>query len=413
MLANEARIKQRLEYLAQLTSTPGQGTTRMSYSTEAQKARAYLKQEMTAIGLKVWEDAIGNVFGRLEGTEDLPPVVIGSHFDSVPHGGPFDGPAGVIAALEVANCFFDQQLKPRYPLEVVALVEEEGASFGAGLLASRAMIGKVSPQDLAQLKDRSGISAEKRMLEAGYHPQKIQSLARKKGDIKAFLELHIEQGPVLENARKDVGLVDVIVGICQLEVIVKGKAGHAGTTPMDQRADALLATSALIQKVAQLAIDAGEGTVATVGQLFVYPNGSNIIPDRISFTVDIRSKNEDKLRWVNEQVKNAVQQAQKQNITTSVEEKLFVLPTLLNPIIHQRLIENSKKLGLNYQTMVSGAGHDTMIFSQITDAGLIFVPSKAGLSHHPDEWTDYNQIKSGADLMFETVKILTEVNEND
>ena len=406
MLTNEARIKKHLEQLAQFTSTPGEGTTRMSYSAEAQKTRAYLKHEMAAIGLQVREDAIGNVIGRLEGTEDSPPVVIGSHFDSVPHGGPFDGPAGVIAALEVATCFFEQKLKPRYPLEVIALVEEEGASFRAGLMASRAMIGQVSPQDLEKLKDASGISAYQRMTDAGYQPQNISSLKRSKGDIKAFVELHIEQGPILETSQNDVGIVDVIVGISQLEIKIKGKAGHAGTTPMNQRADALIASTTLIQKIAQFAVEAGEGSVATVGQIHVLPNGSNIIPEQVVFTVDIRSKNETKLQWLNEKIKQAAHAIQAP-FEVTLEEKINVPPTVLNTEIHQLLIKSAQKLGLKSQTMSSGAGHDTMIFSNITDTGLIFVPSKNGLSHHPDEWTDYTQIKRGADLMFETVKELT------
>ena len=408
MSAKKERIKKHLETLAQFTATPGQGTTRMSYSVEAQKTRDYLKQEMSAIGLAVREDAIGNVFGRLDGSESLPPVVIGSHFDSVPHGGPFDGPAGVIAALEVASCFHEQGLKPRYPLEVVALVEEEGGSFGAGLFASRAMAGGVSVQDLHQLKDASGVSAAQRMQEAGYQPDEIASLIRPQGAIKAFLELHIEQGPVLENAGDDVGLVDVVVGITQLAVTIKGQAGHAGTTPMTHRADALLASSTLIQNVANWAVEAGEETVATVGKLDVYPNGANVIPQQVSLMIDIRSKNESKLQWVIEKVKTWVSAPGLAGVSCSMEQKIYIAPTNLNPAIHDLLVKNSQKLGLKYRTMSSGAGHDAMVFAKMTDVGLIFVPSKAGLSHHPDEWTDYAQIKTGADLMFETVKVLTE-----
>lgn len=409
MCASEERIKRHIEALAQFTATAGQGMTRMSYSAEAKKTRAYLKQEMAAVGLTVREDAIGNVFGRLEGCEDLPPVMIGSHFDSVPHGGVFDGPAGVVAALEVATCFYEQKLKPRYPLEVVALVEEEGGSFGAGLLASRAMTGRVSPKDLYQLKDSLGVSAAQRMLDAGYSPDDVESLIHQKGSIRAFLELHIEQGPVLEKMAADVGLVDVVAGIAQLTVFIQGKAGHAGTTPMEGRADALLASSALIQKVAQWANDAAQGTVATVGKLDVYPNGSNIIPQQVTLTVDIRSKNEAKLQWVIEQVKEWVSASQQSGVICELEQKIYIPPTELEPTIHELLVKNSQKLGLKYSTMASGAGHDAMIFSRVTDVGLIFVPSKGGLSHHPDEWTDYIHIKAGAGLMFETVKNLTEV----
>ena len=409
MNASEQRIKHHLEQLAQFTATPGQGTTRMSYSQQDKQARDYLKTEMQKIGLQVREDAIGNIIGHLAGSEtNLPPVMIGSHFDSVPNGGAFDGPAGIVMALEVATRFQQQNLKPRYPIEVVALVEEEGASFGNGLLASRAMAGKVSTFDLENMFDDQGISAAQRMNDAGFNANNVASVIRKPGDLKAFIELHIEQGPILEQAGEDVGLVDVIVGISQLTVTIQGKAGHAGTTPMTHRADALLAASKVIQHIPQFALNAGEATVATVGKLHVLPNGANVIPNKVIFTVDVRSKNETKLLLVLEQIKTAVKSLDDDGITTTVEQPLYVKPTELNSTIHQLLQENSQKLGLKSRTMVSGAGHDAMIFAGFTDVGLVFVPSRNGLSHHPDEWTDYAQIEKGVDVIVETIKQLTE-----
>lgn len=408
MNASEQRIQRHLEQLARFTATPGQGTTRMSYSEQDKQARDYLKAEMQAIGLKVREDAIGNIYGRLDGAEpELPPVMIGSHFDSVPNGGMFDGPAGVVMGLEVATRFHQQKLKPYYPLEVVALVEEEGASFGNGLLASRSIAGKVTPNDLKAMKDSQGVSAAERMAAAGFNADEVGGIARKSGEIKAFIELHIEQGPVLEQAGEDVGLVDVIVGISQLNVTVRGKAGHAGTTPMTHRADALLAATAVIQQVPQFAIEAGEATVATVGKLQVFPNGANVIPDKVVFSVDVRSKNEDKLNWVIDQIYNAVSKINGNGIESEVEQPLYVKPTCLNKEIHGLLQDNAEKLGLKSRTMVSGAGHDAMIFAGITEVGLVFVPSRNGLSHHPDEWTDYDQIEKGIDVIFETVKQIT------
>jgi allantoate deiminase len=411
--ASERRIQRHLEQLAQFTATPGQGTTRMSYSVQDKQARDYLKAEMQAVGLQVREDAIGNIYGRLDGEQsDLPPVMIGSHFDSVPNGGAFDGPAGVVMGLEIATRFHQLGLKPYYPLEIVALVEEEGASFGGGLLASRAIAGLVTPEDLKTMRDSQGISAAERMQAAGFNADKVGEVVRRPGQIKAFIELHIEQGPVLEQAGEDVGLVDVIVGISQLVITVKGKAGHAGTTPMNHRADALLAACQIIQQVPQLAIEAGDATVATVGKLQVYPNGANVIPDKVVFTVDVRSKNEDKLRWVLEQIDSVAAASVGQGIETQVERMLFVKPTQLNKDIFGLLRSNSEELGLASRTMVSGAGHDAMIFAGITDVGLVFVPSKNGLSHHPDEWTDYDQIEKGIDVIFATVKQLTKATQH-
>lgn len=410
MNSSEQRIKNHLEQLALFTATPGQGTTRMSYSEQDKQARTYLKAEMQAVGLQVREDAMGNIYGRLAGANaDLPPVMIGSHFDSVPNGGAFDGPAGVIMALEIATRFHQQQLTPYYPLEVVALVEEEGASFGRGLLASSAIAGKITTADLKNMYDNQGISAAERMNAAGFDADNVSSVVRKPGDIKAFIELHIEQGPVLEQEKLDVGLVDVIVGISQLVITVKGKAGHAGTTPMHMRADALLAATAIISQIPQFAVAAGEATVATVGKLQVFPNGANVIANKVVFTVDVRSKNASKLDQVLEQIHYAAESINSNGngISTQVEQPLYVKPTQLNAEIHTMLQANSDQLGISSRTMVSGAGHDAMIFAGITDVGLVFVPSKDGLSHHPDEWTDYQQILKGIDVIFATVKQLT------
>lgn len=412
--ANTGRIQQHLEKLAEFTATPGEGTTRMSYSSQGQQARAYIKEQMQAVGLTITEDAIGNIFGKSAALEpELPSVMIGSHFDSVPNGGAFDGPAGVVMGLEVAALFHEHRLLPRYPLEVVALVEEEGSSFGRGLLASSAIVGKVSADELHRLRDDQGKSAAECMAQVGFNADDVASVVRTPESIKAFIELHIEQGPVLEQTGTDVGLVDVIVSITQLTVTFTGKAGHAGTTPMGSRHDALVAASQVITCVGDFARKAGEETVATVGKLQVFPNGANVIPSKVVFTVDIRSKSLDKLQQVVEQTKACIQLQAGEGITFSVEQPLMVEPTRLDEGIHEQLTKHSKSLGLSYRTMVSGAGHDAMMFAGITRVGLVFVPSKDGLSHHPDEWTDYAQIQKGIDVVFYTVKEITEAKAHD
>lgn len=410
METSNVRIQRYLEQLAEFTSTPGQGTTRMSYSAQDKQARDYLKQQMSALGLKVREDAIGNIYGRLEGRDpNLPVVIIGSHFDSVPHGGAFDGPAGIVTGLDVVARLREQNLQPRYPLEVIALVEEEGTSFGRGLMASSVIAGLIGTTELYQLKDRQGISAAERMADAGFNADKAKDAVLVPTAVKAFLELHIEQGPVLEQANEDIGIVDTIVGIAQLDVKLAGKAGHAGTTPMNLRADALVCASKIIAQIPHIAIAVGERSVATIGRLNVLPNGANVIPSEVIFSVDIRSKNEEALRKIIEQV-IALTEKEGANsaIKTAIVQQLFVAPTALNSDIHQLLTQHVQSQGLRYRTMVSGAGHDTMIFAGITQTGLIFVPSRNGLSHHPDEWTDYAQIVRGVDVMFATVRTLTE-----
>lgn len=414
--ASTNRIQQHIEQIATFTATPGQGTTRMSYSLQGKQAREYIKAQMQAVGLTVQEDAIGNIFGKLAGKDaSLPSVIIGSHFDSVPNGGAFDGPAGVVMGLEIATLFHEHKLTPHYPLEVVALVEEEGASFGRGLLASCTIAGKITIDELNTLRDGEGVSAATRMMESGFNPEAVGSVVRSSESIKAFIELHIEQGPVLEQSATDIGLVDTIVGITQLIVTITGKAGHAGTTPMDSRQDALVATSKIISQIGDFARQAGEATVATVGKLQVLPNGANVIPNKVIFTVDIRSKNADKLNQVIELTKNCIQQNANavEGITSHIEQPLYVQPTPLDPSIHQLLQKYSDRLGFSSHTMVSGAGHDAMIFAGICDVGLVFVPSRNGLSHHPDEWTDYQQIQKGVDVIFHTVKEITEAIQHD
>lgn len=410
MQSNRNRIKTILEELSLFTATPGAGTTRLSYSPEDQLARTYLKKQMEQVGLKVREDAVGNIYGRLEGKDaSLPAVMVGSHIDSVPNGGSFDGPVGVVAGLEVAALFQENQLQPVYPLEVIAMVEEEGSRFGSGLLGSRMLAGQVSAENLTSMKDKDGISVNEAMLALGFNGNQLTEARRTAKDVKAFIELHIEQGPVLEEAGEDVGIVETIVGMTEIKVTIHGRAGHAGTTPMNARRDALAATVQIVAELPQLAMDAAEATVLTIGKLTVYPNGANVIPNTVVFTVDVRSKSEACVQSVIQQVKTIIQIKTPKGITAEIEEMLYEKPVQLSEKIHQQLRANSEALGLKSRSMVSGAGHDAMIFAGFTEVGLVFVPSKDGLSHTPEEWTDYEQVQKGIEVVYETVKQLTEV----
>lgn len=412
-MVQAVRIQKDLEALNEFNATPGQGTTRLSYSPEAAQARVFLKEAMQAAGLTVREDILGNIFGRLSrpDIDHKPTVLVGSHYDSVPNGGMFDGPAGIMAGIEIARLFQEQNLVPNYPLEIVAMVEEEGTSFNSGLMASRALCGLLTYADLQKMNDQHGLSAAQHIKNAGYFPEQVESIAYAPNALKAFLELHIEQGPILENLHKDIGIVDVIVGISQLHVEIQGKAGHAGTTPMGMRADALLAASRVITEVEKIAADAGEYCVATVGRLNVYPNGANVIPDKIIFTVDIRSKSKQSLDDMISAVKKVIHLEEKDGLTVKEALTLYVEPTELSTRIVNKFREHSQALGISEIPMVSGAGHDAMIFANITDVGLIFVPSKDGMSHHPSEWTEYDEIAKGVSVLFETVKELTETKD--
>lgn len=401
------RIEEHIRTISEFTATPGNGTTRLTYSQEDLKTRNYIKEKMSELGLEVREDGLGNIFGKLEGTlKDGPSVLIGSHFDSVPNGGAYDGPAGVVTALEVATLFVENQLKPKYPLEVVALIEEEGARFAGGLMGSRGMVGALSEEEFYRLKDKEGISTEDAMKAIGLDPTRPKT--RDSKTMKAFLELHIEQGPFLEERDIPIGIVDAIVGLAQLEVTVEGKAGHAGTTPMDRRADALVKAAEMIAELPKLAVEEGEGTVITTGRLNVYPNGANVIPDRVVFSIDIRSGKEEHVQNVIKKVKDLLDCNRKNGIEISVEQSLYMEPKLLDEDIKEMIKETCNDLNLEYLSMNSGAGHDAMVLSDVTDVGLIFIPSKAGLSHCPEEWSDARHIANGVQIYFEVAKRLTE-----
>jgi allantoate deiminase len=403
----QERIERHIDSLSEYTATPGKGTTRLTYSKEDLKARQYIKDKMKEYGLQVREDGFGNIFGKLEGSiKDAPSVLIGSHFDSVPNGGSYDGPAGVVAALEVANLFNQNQLTPKYPLEVIALVEEEGSRFGGGLMGSRGIVSVLSEEEFFNLRDRDGISTVEAMTQIGLDPTlpKVRDFKT----LKAFLELHIEQGPILEEQNIPVGIVEAIVGLTQLEVTVTGQAGHAGTTPMDRRADALVTAARIIGQLPELAVGKGEGTVITTGRLQVFPNGANVIPDRTVFSVDIRSGKEENVLQVIEEVKQLVASYNGNGIQTFIEQQLYIQPKKMNQDIITLLKEKSNHFNIPFCSINSGAGHDAMVFSDFTDVGMLFIPSKDGLSHCPEEWSDSQHIANAVQILYEAAKQLTE-----
>jgi allantoate deiminase len=404
-------IERHIESLSVFTATPDKGTTRLTYSKEDLQARQYIKEKMKEIGLQVREDGFGNIFGKLEGTlKDAPSVIIGSHFDSVPNGGSYDGPAGVVVGLEVAALFSKNQITPKYPLEVIALVEEEGSRFGGGLMGSRGIVGLLSEEDFTNLKDKDGISTVEAMTKIGLDP----TLPKKRDPktMKAFLELHIEQGPILEEHNIEIGVVEAIVGLTQLEVTITGQAGHAGTTPMNRRADALVTAAKIIGQLPELANGEGEGTVITTGRLNVFPNGANVIPDKTVFSVDIRSGQEENVLSVIEKVKNLVDSYSEKGIRTSVEQLLYIQPKAMNSAILSLLKEKTGELEIPYCSINSGAGHDAMVFSDYTDVGMLFIPSKDGLSHCPEEWSDSGHIANAVQILYEVAKQLTEAEKS-
>lgn len=405
MKTNLDRIKNDIEELSKFNSSNEGGLTRFSLTPEDKMAREYLKSKLIELNLEIYEDTAGTLFGRREGTDkNAKAILIGSHFDSVKNGGNFDGPAGVIMALEIMRTLDENNISLKNPVEFVAMIEEEGGRFGSGVFGSRAMVGLVDYAQLQNNKDKDGISMADAFRNFGFDPLKIEEAKKDKEKIKAFIELHIEQGPILEKESKDVGIVEFIVGINEFKVIIKGKADHAGTTPMDMRSDSVLAASKVISKTAEYAIAENNGTVATVGFLEVKPGAANIIAKEATFTIDIRSKSEDSIQTVKSKIVKDLESITNETATSfEILEMLNVKPVEMNPNIVQMFKTSAKELDFSYQMMSSGAGHDAMIMSQITEVGLIFVPSKDGKSHSKDEWTDYDQLQKGIELIYETV----------
>ena len=395
------RIARDIEGLAEFTATPGMGMTRFSFSEEDRKTREFIKERMREAGLTIFEDGAGNLFGRREGKQaDAPPIMVGSHFDSVKNGGNFDGPAGVVMALEIARLLHENKVETELPIEFAALVEEEGGRFGGGLFGSRAMTGQVSLTELDTSRDRDGISLGEAMKSAGFDPGRLEEAVRPEGSLRAFMEMHIEQGPVLESEGIDLGIVRTIVGIHQKEVEILGRADHSGTTPMDMRKNALTTASKAVLFLDEAARAAGAGTVGTVGKMEVYPGGTNIVPGRALFTVDIRSSEKEKLEsLVTAFEKFLMKLGEEEGVEISMTEKLRVDPVKMSEKLCALFLPEAEKRGYSSKRLQSGAGHDAMMMASVAETGLVFVPSRGGRSHCPEEWTDCAQIKKGVDVV--------------
>jgi allantoate deiminase len=404
------RIRKDIEELAKFNSSTEGGLTRFSLTEEDRMAREYLKDQLGKLDVKIYEDNAGTLFARREGTDPAAPVImIGSHFDSVKNGGNFDGPAGVVMALEIFRALEENGVKTRYPLEFVAMIEEEGGRFGSGVFGSRAMAGLVDLEQLERNKDKDGVSMAQAFRDFGFEPEKVAEAKRNKEDVKAFIELHIEQGPILENEGKDVGIVDFIVGINEFKVQVNGRPDHAGTTPMSMRADALGVASKVVAEIDSYPAPENNGTVATVGVMEIKPGAANIVPAQVVFTVDIRSKDEESIGNVKKKIMDRLDALTKgTDVTYQVTEMLDVKPVKMNEEMVELFKESAEEKGFSYRNMLSGAGHDAMVMAAVTEVGLIFVPSKDGRSHCKEEWTDYDQLQKGIELIYDTILKLGE-----
>ena len=355
----EANIVKALEDLRKFTATPGCGVTRLPYTEEARAACNYLKERMEAVGLTVRLDNSGAVIGRMEG-KDSATIMIGSHFDSVKHGGAYDGIAGVVCAIEVARLLKESGKELRYSLEVIATNDEEGARFNAGLFTGKVLLGQLTCEDIKGQVDADGISVYQAMAAYGLKPEEIAQY--KRDDIKAFIEIHIEQGPVLEAEHKEIGIVDVIVGIKRARIRINGRADHAGTMPMYMRKDALEQATKVISKIGDRA-RLFRNCVATVGYMQVEPNVMNIIPQSVTFVVDIRGVDEETIMTqYYSLLADLDKMSLESGLTYEVENLLYAQPVLMDEEIKGHFEMSCITRELAYMHLPSGAGHDAQIF---------------------------------------------------
>jgi len=396
------RMKKNLEELSRFTSTPGNGTTRLPFTPESQAAVEYLKREMSAAGMRVRVDAAGNVIGRVEGQRAGAPVLmIASHYDSVNNGGNFDGIAGVVAGIELVRHFRDEGIVLDHPIEVMGTNDEEGVRFGTGFFGVGAMAGDIDIEYLRSVRDMDGISLYDSMRSYGLDPESISLAARNiEEELAAFIEVHIEQGPILYNSGVEVGLVRGIVGIKRFIVTVNGRPDHAGTTPMDMRIDAMNCAAKVISRLSDWAVEADENSVATVGFFEVLPNAINIIPRQVKFSVDVRSINEASIMKISEQIRSELKSVcDRFGASFTIEETLNVSPVHLDETLLQTFERSCGKLGYSSTRMLSGAGHDSLPMAGKVKTAMLFVPSKDGRSHCQEEWTEYGDLVKAVQVL--------------
>ncbi len=393
------RLNDNFIKLSKINSAEFGSLSRVAYTDADIDGRKYVMQLMRAAGMDVYIDEGGNIIGRLKGQDnDLPPIAIGSHIDSVPEGGSYDGNVGSLAAIEVAHTISENHLALNHPLIVVIFQNEEGGLFG-----SKVMTTGLTDQELG-LMSSSGYTIKEGIKRIGGNLKKLEDSKLKKNEWAAYVELHIEQGAFLYDENLEIGIVEGIVGIKQWEVIVDGFANHAGTTPMDKRNDALYAASLYVQSVHEIGKKTPGNQVATVGMIKPFPGAPNVIPGKVSASLEIRDLNEKKIDSIYKKIKRSAEKIAKRTGTTfQFQQTINIVPEPTNDVIIKAIFEASNDLKLKSKFMPSGAGHDAQEIAQICPIGMIFIPSKNGISHSPKEYSTANDISNGANVLLHTV----------
>lgn len=393
------RINTHLAELSQFGKNPQGGVSRVAYSDADRAARAKVMEWMRAAKLETGIDYAGNIVGRRAGREaSLKPLVFGSHIDSVPGGGNYDGDVGSMSAIEAAQTLAERGVVTRHPIEVVIWQNEEG-----GLYGSRAVSGQLTAAELRRVSN-SGKTVEQGIAFIGGDVTKLDQVRRRKGDIAGYLELHIEQGGKLAADKIDIGVVEGIVGIKQWEVTVTGFANHAGTTPMNERHDALLAAARFVEMVNRVVRSIPGRQVGTVGRIQAFPGAPNVIPGRVVCTLELRDLSDAKIDTMFARIRTEAKRTGDRNGTQFAFSELHVNVAAPSDPRMRAIISNAaKSLGLSSRVMPSGAGHDAQAMAQLGPMGMIFVPSIGGISHSPQEFSRPADITNGANVLLRAV----------
>lgn len=400
MRADADRLWSTIEAMAALTED-GPGVTRLAYTPLERRAHALFAEWMADAGCTVHVDPAGNTIASRPGRRPGPAVGTGSHLDSVYNGGRFDGIAGTMAAVEVARVLHASGVETDRPLRFVAFAGEEGARFGQACCGSKLAAGLSTRAELDQRRDRDGISLAEAMTAVDLDPDRAAADAWDPADWAAFVELHVEQGSVLEQAKVGVGVVDLISGSTRLEVVVAGQASHTGGTPMRGRADALAAAAEAVLVAERVALDPRHrGTRATVGRLTVEPGSITTIPGTVTFSLDVRDVDADRQRQTANEIL-AEMRAVCARRGTQLSARLLAdtSAVILPDQVRNEITAAAAGLGIPYRVLTSGASHDAQMVNRVTPTGMIFVPSRRGLSHVPQEWTEPAALAVGTDLL--------------
>lgn len=390
-----SRLNAWLEELSRFGRREDGGVDRVAFSDADLEARSWIRELMEGSGLEVSLDPAGNILGRRGGAEaGLPPVMLGSHVDSVPAGGNYDGALGSLGAVEVVRTLEEAGVATRHPLEVVIFVNEEGGKTG-----SRAMAGEIRPEEM-DLTTASGFTIGEGIGRLGGDPRRLGEARREAGDVAGFLELHVEQGAVLEREGDAIGVVEGIVGIRRWTATVRGAANHAGTTPMDQRRDPMLGAARLVEAVNRVVRSFPGSQVGTVGRIQASPGAPNVIPGEVVLTVELRALAMETIQQLMDGIRAAADEIGRENGTPISLDEFYrseAAPT--DERFRTWVEEAAESLGLSHRRMPSGAGHDAQSVAHFAPMGMIFIPSVGGLSHHPDEYSRPGDVEAGANVL--------------